>query len=256
MAAVKAAEAERLRVESTLWEAGAVGEERTAEVLERLELAPLRVLHDRLLRPGESETNIDHLVVCTRGVVLIDTKNWAGAVTVHNGGIWRHHTTQHGRVSEAASKYLHMLRHAADRVRAAGPFPVVPVLCLAGESGNRVVEPHEVAGVHVVPLTGLADWLRDQPERLAAGDVVTRAVELSAQFPPAVNAGLTIVPALGTRAPSGATAPGRPSTTRHRRVPPPRRRSGPVRFALAALVLAGMAAAAQPVAHLIDSAVL
>src|SRR5689334_11023674 len=61
------------------WAAGAEGERRVAEALASLGGA-WTVLHDRLLRPGLSEANLDHLVAGPAGVLLIDAKNWSGHV--------------------------------------------------------------------------------------------------------------------------------------------------------------------------------
>ena len=50
------------------------------------ELSNLReawtVLHDRFLRPGQSEANLDHVVIGPGGMFLVDAKNRAGRVTL------------------------------------------------------------------------------------------------------------------------------------------------------------------------------
>lgn len=58
------------------WERGAVGEERLGTRLDALASPTRRVLHDRRI-PG-SRANIDHLVVCPQGVVVIDAKRYRG----------------------------------------------------------------------------------------------------------------------------------------------------------------------------------
>ena len=49
------------------WAAGAEGERRVAEELSNLREA-WTVLHDRLLRPGQSEANLDHVVIGPGGM--------------------------------------------------------------------------------------------------------------------------------------------------------------------------------------------
>ena len=57
------------------------------------------VLHDRLLFPGRSESNLDHVLVGPAGVVLIDAKNWSGNLSEWEGGLFKH---QHGPNGHAA----------------------------------------------------------------------------------------------------------------------------------------------------------
>ena len=71
------------------WAAGAVGERRVAEALADLPPEWL-VLHDRLLFPGRSESNLDHVLVGPAGVVLIDAKNWSGNLSEWEGGLFKH----------------------------------------------------------------------------------------------------------------------------------------------------------------------
>ena len=71
------------------WEAGADGERRVAQALTALPPEWL-VLHDRLLMPGRSEANLDHVVVGPAGVFLIDSKNWAGTISEYQGSVFKH----------------------------------------------------------------------------------------------------------------------------------------------------------------------
>lgn len=64
-AAAARARADALEREAGAWQAGADGERQVAIELGNLP-STWRVLHDRLLRPGRSRTNIDHLVVGPR----------------------------------------------------------------------------------------------------------------------------------------------------------------------------------------------
>jgi hypothetical protein len=71
------------------WDAGARGEEHVGRALDAAAGPLFRVLHDR--RVPRSRGNIDHLVVCSHGVVVIDAKRYAGRRPRHvvEGGFLR-----------------------------------------------------------------------------------------------------------------------------------------------------------------------
>jgi nuclease-like protein len=64
------------------WQRGAHGERRTARLLDRLVRDGFVVFHD--LAVPDSEANVDHLVIGSTGVFVIDSKQWTGSV--HRGG--------------------------------------------------------------------------------------------------------------------------------------------------------------------------
>lgn len=66
------------------WKTGAEGEERVAEVLRGV--PGVEVLHDRRV-PG-SRANIDHIVVGSAGVFVIDAKKYTGRIEVRDFGGW------------------------------------------------------------------------------------------------------------------------------------------------------------------------
>jgi hypothetical protein len=76
------------RQSTTAWATGAVGEERVGALLNGLRSESIRVLHDRKI-PG-SRANIDHLVVTSGGVWVIDAKRYAGRPELRvDGGLFR-----------------------------------------------------------------------------------------------------------------------------------------------------------------------
>src|SRR5690606_20505630 len=75
--------------ESRRWFAGADGERRVAEALTVLPPS-WTVIHDRLLMPGMTESNLDHVLVGPPGVVLVDAKNFSGDITVWNDSLFQH----------------------------------------------------------------------------------------------------------------------------------------------------------------------
>jgi hypothetical protein len=69
---------------TTAWRKGAQGEERLARFLERELPEPAIVLHDRRI-PG-SRANIDHVVVASSGVWVVDAKDYRGKVEQRDVG--------------------------------------------------------------------------------------------------------------------------------------------------------------------------
>lgn len=66
------------------WRWGSDGERKTAKALRRLSPTDWRSWHDL---QWEDETNIDHVVVSSEGVFLLDTKDCFGHITVDNNGL-------------------------------------------------------------------------------------------------------------------------------------------------------------------------
>lgn len=67
------------------FEAGEEGERVTAEALAGLS-AEFLVHHD--LRIDGSDANVDHVIVGPTGVYVIDSKHWAGRVSIGRGTLW------------------------------------------------------------------------------------------------------------------------------------------------------------------------
>jgi hypothetical protein len=69
------------------WKRGSIGESKVAKTLARLDRDDIVVLHDRKV-PG-TRGNIDHLVICPAGVLVIDSKRYEGQVhTKDVGGLF------------------------------------------------------------------------------------------------------------------------------------------------------------------------
>ena len=71
------------------WEKGATGEEFAGKVIEQIcAKFDFMYLHDRKI--PKSSANIDHILISDRGVFVIDTKNYKGAVRIEEeGGLFR-----------------------------------------------------------------------------------------------------------------------------------------------------------------------
>lgn len=209
------------------WDAGAIGEERVAQVLNGLDRSTTRVLHDRLLEPGRSKANIDHLVVSPAGAFLIDTKNWTGDVTVVQGSLFQH-STGAGSRPYCKNDELEKVRAAAARIRSETALPVTPVLCLAADDAEKFGSPQAVRDVPVVPINALRAWLESQPTAKRPIDVATVAVDLSCRYPEATGNAITLAagpwpvasskPAKSRESRGRRSTPRRPKATRRRTV--------------------------------------
>lgn len=173
------------------------------------------MLHDRLLRPGLSEANLDHLVAGPAGVLLIDAKNWSGHVTEWEGSLYRHSfgadgTRNHQSMHEQLAKVHGMGARMAEILGA----PVTPVICLAGADAQRFGEPQQVRGVWVVPTGQLAGWLTSRTARMDGETITKLSTRLMTEFPstttdPELLAAIGRATLATSKAPRGAMRAGR-----------------------------------------------
>lgn len=217
--------ADRIEAMASNWEAGQTGERRVADALRPLEGEHCHVLHDRLLSPGRSGTNLDHIAVSIAGTYLIDAKNWSGRFS---GSPARLTKQVNGR-TYSMNQELDKVRHLAEQMELTSSTVVEPVLCLAGDEAATFGEPAVVRGVFVVPVDRLAGWLTSRPRPAGVDDLRSRTVQIAATFPSATQPVLLSLPTPrhgnavpATRA-TTATTPG------HVTDPPPVVRSSPRR---------------------------
>ncbi|NHA66839.1 nuclease-related domain-containing protein [Phycicoccus flavus] len=214
------------------WAAGAEGERRVAAALAGL-AAPWVVLHDRLLTPGLSESNLDHIAVGPGGIFLVDAKNWAGEVTAWEGGLFQHRRDSTGRrTSESKHAELMKVHGMAHEMAARLGLPVVPVLCLAGSRAERFGEAQYLRGVWVVPAGRVTGWIAAFPPTVPLVDLPRALTLVMTEFP-STTTDAELLAAIGAdlaRSRGGVTAryrqPAQPRARRDRRVTaPPARRS-------------------------------
>jgi len=62
---------------------GALGENKVSNKLKRLKNNEYIVLNDILLKINDSTTQIDHIVICKSGIIVIETKNYTGWIHGH-----------------------------------------------------------------------------------------------------------------------------------------------------------------------------
>jgi hypothetical protein len=163
--------------EAVAWRRGAAGERRTARVLAALERHGWAVLHD-LAVPG-SRANIDHLVIGSGGVFVIDSKQYRGRVQLDRSGrLW------HGRYPLAPT--LQTVSFEADQAALVLTDPdvvVVPVMAVHGTQvpWSKVV----VNGVRVVPARQLPSMLCELPAVLGPERVAWLVDQARVRFHPA-----------------------------------------------------------------------
>lgn len=144
----------RLRGKSANWKLGRDGERQVAHVLSTLNVPGARIFHDV---PAESvkggEFNLDHVIICDRGIYVIETKAWRKPlkpdprITMRDGRIFRAGALADGDpVGQAAAvaRWLgELLRRKTGR-----DFHCQPVLVFPG----WMVE-------HMDPATRVVSWV-------------------------------------------------------------------------------------------------
>lgn len=110
------------------WRKGAEGEEAVGRALDRLTHHGYLVRHD-LAIPG-SAANVDHVVAGPCGLVVIDTKNLTGPITVSRGKLWQARWPIDGRVRRSAWEADQVSRMLRSATRL--PVQARAVICVLG----------------------------------------------------------------------------------------------------------------------------
>jgi len=192
--------ARRLEAMADAYERGAAGEEATAVALAFLP-AGWTVLHD-VRWPGRPRANIDHVVIGPGGIFALDSKHWAGTVTVTDGVLRQNGRAREREVAGAAEAALAVTAVIAN-------VPVVPVLCF--------VRDEPVVGwardVMVCSTGNVVDLLLSRPPILHQAAVDRLVPILTRNLVPATTATPQTAPLVSPGQPS----PARPPRTRTRR---------------------------------------
>lgn len=159
---------------------GIDGERAVGEYLDRLRGLGLRVCYDV---PGDSG-NIDHVIICTRGVFTIETKtrskpvkgeckvSYDGrAISVNGGAPDRSAVVQ----AKAQAKQLRRLLKEHTGI----DFPVKPVILFPGWYVDAP-DPSAQSEVWVLSPKGLPMWIGNAPETVEVKDVKHAASRLAA----------------------------------------------------------------------------
>jgi hypothetical protein len=156
------------------WQRGAHGERRTARLLERLTGDGFVVFHD-LAVPGDTSTNVDHLVIGPTGVFVIDTKQWTGSVRQGADGLaWHNHAPLDRTLASVCWEAAAISRILGTRA--------TPLLCVHGAHvpGGGL----EAQGVAIVPAHLLRGAL-GQDRVLSDADVAVLAATATTRLHPA-----------------------------------------------------------------------
>ena len=168
------------------WKKGQKGEQGVAEIIE--ELARNRhwsVLHDRRI-PG-TKANIDHLVINSAGVWVIDAKNYRGLVRQESTGGWL--GTKENRRLFVGDRDCTLLVDGVNRqVRTvlealAGHTPVTGVLAFYRAEWPWIGKPLDINGV-LVNSRGL-EMILTRQGALTPAQIEQIASKLAHHFPPA-----------------------------------------------------------------------
>lgn len=144
------------------------------------------VLHDR--KVPKTRGNIDHLVVASSGVWIIEAKNYTGKVEERDIGGWLSTNIQLFVDGRNQTKLVTGLDWQIAAVRAAlepigfAEVPVHPVLCFTNSEWPLFARPLHIAGVTVTWATKLFEAIR-VPGSLDISTVDTLARHLSAKLP-------------------------------------------------------------------------
>ncbi len=143
------------------WRIGAAGEEQIGRTLAMLEADGFHVFHDRR-RPGGRD-NIDHIVVGPPGVIVIETKHYAGDVRVRGKELFLK--------GHRATTFVEQVERQAASLRAALSVEHVEcVICVVGGQFG-LFGPKSIAGVTLTSHTDLLARIRALPPAIDVAEV-------------------------------------------------------------------------------------
>lgn len=176
---------------TTAWATGAVGEERLGARLNSLISPTIRVLHDR--RIPRTKANIDHIVVCPSGVLVIDAKRYKGRPQLRiEGGILRPRveTLIVGRrncdkVVDGVIKQVELVRAAlVETTSAQTAISVRGMLCFVEADWPLIGGAFNTRGVEVLWPKRAAGQIQGAGS-LTVDDIESIHRSLASAFPPA-----------------------------------------------------------------------
>ncbi len=167
------------------WATGAAGEMKLGARLDQLANPAARVLHDRRI-PG-TRANIDHIVVCRAGVLLIDAKRYAGRPHLRTeGGPWREPSAKLMVGTRDHTALVDSVLRQVDRVRSAldPQLPVHGFLCFIDANWPLNAREFTIRGVTVLWPKQLATVITG-PGPLSEASIALAHQRLARAFPSA-----------------------------------------------------------------------
>ncbi len=164
------------------WNTGAVGEEQLGGALETLD--GVRVLHDR--RMPKSKANIDHILISSAGVFVVDAKRYRGRVQHRDAGSFFRPNVKLYVGSRDCTKLLDGVIRQAQVVRELldDDARVSPALCFIDSEWSLFGRPFAVDGVWIGWPKALGKWVT-QDGSLGVEAVDAYAHRLAATLKPA-----------------------------------------------------------------------
>ena len=171
------------RGSTTAWKRGAVGEERLGARLNRVGGDKVAVLHDRRIPGGR--TNIDHLVITTKRIWVIDAKRYTGRPERRaEGGLFRPRTERLFIAGRDRSQLVDGLLAQVGRVKqAVGELPVTGVLCFIDADWPLFETAFKLRGVYATSPRRLTKLITHDPA--GSIDPARAAAFVADVFPPA-----------------------------------------------------------------------
>lgn len=170
------------------WERGAVGEERLGRRLDAAASSISRVLHDRRI-PG-TRANIDHMVVCPQGVVILDAKRYRGTPRLRvEGGFLSPRTEKLVVGRRNCTAVVDGVLNQVARVTAAlhpehADVPVIGMLCFIDADWPLIGGSFTTRGIRVL-WPKRAEAFVTKPGPLTEAQISATALTLAERFPQA-----------------------------------------------------------------------
>lgn len=151
--------------------AGLRGENEVAKLLaEKLDNS-YYLYNDLSVRSGFSRAQIDHVVVCAKGIFVLETKNWRGRLTGdENARKWMQYRGADQPPRSLSSPILQNRRHVAVlekflRTGGVPDLPIIPMLVFTGR--NTTLDIKNASTLLMWPAEAVDYILRHQPPRIA-----------------------------------------------------------------------------------------
>ncbi|MGH9078471.1 MAG: nuclease-related domain-containing protein [Acidimicrobiales bacterium] len=175
------------------WAKGAAGERKLEDHLLRTVGEEVVMLHDRRI-PG-SKANIDHLVVASAGVWIVDAKSFKGRVEQRDVGTWRTpdkrlyvNGRDRSKLASGLIKQMNAVLHALDGLDLDIDIDVIAALCFVDSEWGLFAKPFLQGGVLVTRPTMLSKAV-SEPGPLGRDEMATVAGVLENRLPAAVPIG-------------------------------------------------------------------
>lgn len=167
------------------WETGAIGEERLGAILDDLVGPSVAVLHDRRI-PG-TRANIDHVVVCPTGILVVDAKRYKGRPHRRvDGGFLRERSEKLMVGTRDATRLVDGVLKQVEHIRVAlapqEPDLVRGYLCFVNAAWPLFGGSFSTRDVAVLWPKKLASVIAE-PGRLSDSDVAAAYSTLAGAFP-------------------------------------------------------------------------